>query len=98
MHLTLSFESQEGPPNDTESSLIPDVMYTSMRAEDVRDTVRKQVEVELAALHNLYEEVAQLQSQHNRVAPISSLPVEMLNMIFSYADDDLLNITHVCRH
>lgn len=68
-----------------------------MRMEDVRDLVRKPVKVELMALRNLYEEVAQLQFQHNRVAPINSLPIEMLSMVFPHANDGLINITHVCR-
>ncbi|KAL1947458.1 hypothetical protein VTO73DRAFT_14419 [Trametes versicolor] len=88
---------KEVPPNGTGPSLTPDIMRTSMRMEDVRDLVRKPVKVELMALRNLYEEVAQLQFQHNRVAPINSLPIEMLSMVFSYANDGLINITHVCR-
>lgn len=80
------------------------LMHNSMPVEDIRDVIRREVELRRATVHGLYEEIAELQSIHNLVAPINSLPPELLNMIFSCVEDastentDLISVTHVCRH
>lgn len=55
-------------------------------------------ELRHAAVLNVHEEIAQLRSTHSLVAPINSLPPELLNIVFSLAGNDLVSVTHVCQH
>lgn len=60
--------------------------------------VCKEVEMRYTANLNVHEEISQLNSIHNLVVPVNSLPPELLIMFFSLAGDDLVSVTHVCRH
>ncbi|KAI0350102.1 hypothetical protein OH77DRAFT_1103071 [Trametes cingulata] len=74
----------------------------SVPAASVRETVRKEVDARRATISGLLQEIAQLHTVHNTVAPINSLPPELLYIIFSYVsyssrrNNNLLTTTHVC--
>ncbi|KAI0648225.1 hypothetical protein C8Q79DRAFT_905553 [Trametes meyenii] len=66
--------------------------------------VAQEVAARRQKIIGLREEIAQLRTVHNLIAPINALPPELLSMIYSYADSssikntNIINITHVCRH
>ncbi|KAH9857714.1 hypothetical protein C2E23DRAFT_881283 [Lenzites betulinus] len=72
--------------------------------EDVREVVRREVGIRRSTIKNLHEQIAELQTIHNLVAPVNNLPPELLSMTFAYVEagstgnKDLITITHVCRH
>ncbi|KAL1947442.1 hypothetical protein VTO73DRAFT_14403 [Trametes versicolor] len=65
---------------------------------DLHEDITQEIERRLAAILNMRKEISQLRSIHNLVAPVNSLPPELLIMIFSLAGDDLVSVTHVCQH
>ncbi|KAI0373361.1 hypothetical protein BV20DRAFT_908688, partial [Pilatotrama ljubarskyi] len=71
---------------------------------NLQETIRTKIEVRRAKVRDLLEEITQLSSTLNTFALVSTLPPELLTIIFSYvvafaeSNKDVIALSHVCKH
>ncbi|KAI0774633.1 hypothetical protein BD413DRAFT_301484 [Trametes elegans] len=77
----------------------------SMPAKELRELVQSQARVRRETIRALEDEILQLHTIQNQVAPMNRLPPELLTMIFRHvrlvapkSNRDMFSISHVCRY
>ncbi|KAL1947452.1 hypothetical protein VTO73DRAFT_14413 [Trametes versicolor] len=85
-------------PEDVRDAVCKEIEMRHAAMLTLHEDIAQKTELWPTAVLNLHKEISQLWSIHNLVAPVNSLPPELLIMVFSLAGDDLVSVTHVCQH